>query len=102
VRAYLAHRWRGSPLTGELDDAVQDVFVECFRHGGVLDRMLKREPNSFRAFLYGVTRNIAFRMERGVGRKRQKEPAVDFDPDRLPTSTFNWETVMPSGRRASS
>jgi len=31
VRAYLAARWRGSDLRADLDDAVQEVFVECFR-----------------------------------------------------------------------
>jgi RNA polymerase sigma-70 factor (ECF subfamily) len=34
VRAYRAARWRGSPLRPDLDDAVQEVFVECFRQGG--------------------------------------------------------------------
>jgi RNA polymerase sigma-70 factor (ECF subfamily) len=28
LRAYLAARWRGAPLLQDLDDAVQDVFVE--------------------------------------------------------------------------
>ena len=36
VRAYLAARWRASPILGELDDAVQEVFVACFREGGAL------------------------------------------------------------------
>src|SRR5262249_33343292 len=31
VRAYLAARWRGSHLLRELDDTVQDVFIECLR-----------------------------------------------------------------------
>ena len=31
VRAYLAARWRDSHLRADLDDAVQEVFVECFR-----------------------------------------------------------------------
>ena len=29
VRAYLGVRWRDSKLLRELDDTVQDVFVEC-------------------------------------------------------------------------
>jgi hypothetical protein len=37
VRAYLATRWRRSPVLGELGDAVQEVFVECFRRGGALE-----------------------------------------------------------------
>jgi RNA polymerase sigma factor (sigma-70 family) len=83
VRAYLAHRWLDSRLLGELDDAVQEVFLECFRSGGVLDRIREDEPDSFRAFLYGVTRNVALRFERSAGRKRQGEPPSSQDPEGL-------------------
>ena len=38
VRAYLAGRWRGSPWIGELEDAVQEVFIECFKPDGVIER----------------------------------------------------------------
>lgn len=84
VRAYLAHRWRTSPFLSELEDAVQDVFLECFRHGGVLDRMREKQPDSFRAFLYGVTRNVALRVERRLSRDRQNMPSVEIDEERLP------------------
>jgi DNA-directed RNA polymerase specialized sigma24 family protein len=63
VRAYLAARWQGSPLLADLDDAGQDVFVECFRQGGVLDAATAGHVPSFRAFLYGVVRNVARRFE---------------------------------------
>ncbi len=63
VRAYLADRWRGSALRNELDDAVQDVFVECFRQGGALEAADGGRVPSFRAFLYGVVRNVARRFE---------------------------------------
>jgi RNA polymerase sigma-70 factor (ECF subfamily) len=63
VRAYLAARWRGSPLRSDLDDAVQEVFVECFRHGGALEAAGDGRVSSFRAFLYGVVRNVARRFE---------------------------------------
>jgi RNA polymerase sigma-70 factor (ECF subfamily) len=63
VRAYLAARWRGSPLRPDLDDAVQEVFVECFRQGGVLEAAGAGRVPSFRAFLYGVVRNVARRFE---------------------------------------
>src|SRR5229473_2375643 len=33
VRSYLASRWRSSPCLREIDDAVQEVFVECFKQG---------------------------------------------------------------------
>jgi RNA polymerase sigma-70 factor (ECF subfamily) len=63
VRAYLAARWRGSNRRHDLDDAVQEVFVECFRQGGVLDAVGADRVPSFRAFLYGVVRNVARRFE---------------------------------------
>ena len=63
VRAYLAARWRGSALRADLDDAVQEVFVECFRQGGALDAAGAGRVPNFRAFLYGVVRNVARRFE---------------------------------------
>jgi RNA polymerase sigma-70 factor (ECF subfamily) len=63
VRAYLAARWRGSPLRTDLDDAVQEVFVECFRQGGALEAAEAGRVPGFRAFLYGVVRNVARRFE---------------------------------------
>jgi len=63
VRAYLAARWRGSDLRADLDDAVQEVFVECFRQGGALEAAGAGRLPSFRAFLYGVVRNVARRFE---------------------------------------
>lgn len=63
VRAYLSARWRGSALLAERDDAVQEVFVECFRAGGVLDAAGAGRVPGFRAFLYGVVRNVARRFE---------------------------------------
>jgi RNA polymerase sigma-70 factor (ECF subfamily) len=63
LRAYLAARWRGSPLLQDVDDAVQDVFVECLRPGGALARLDPSRDGGFRAFLYGVARNVALRRE---------------------------------------
>jgi RNA polymerase sigma-70 factor (ECF subfamily) len=63
VRGYLAARWRGSGLRAELDDAVQEVFVECFRQGGAVEAAGAGRVPGFRAFLYGVVRNVARRFE---------------------------------------
>ena len=82
VRMYLAHRWRGTSMLSELDDAIQEVFLELFREGGVLDVVQERRPNSFRSFLYGVSRNVARRREKDIGRQRRRYPAVDIDPER--------------------
>ena len=80
ARSYLGARWQGSPLRSELEDAVQEVFVECFKEGGVLERASPGNVRSFRAFLLGVVRNISLRFEsRGRGRK-EVQPPTDFSP----------------------
>src|SRR5215213_6138181 len=63
IRAYLGARWRVSGLRTDLDDAVQEVFVECFRSGGALEAAGAGRVPNFRAFLYGVVRNVARRFE---------------------------------------
>jgi RNA polymerase sigma-70 factor (ECF subfamily) len=81
VRAYLAARWRGSACLGEIDDTVQEVFVECFKRGGVLQRVEPGRPGGFRAFLYGVVRNVALRVEASKARARERQSAEKVDLD---------------------
>ena len=51
-------------MNDEVEDAVQDVFVECFRDEGALTKVNPDEPNSsFRKYLYVLVRNIARRVE---------------------------------------
>jgi RNA polymerase sigma-70 factor (ECF subfamily) len=76
VRSYLAARWRGSPLVQETEDATQDVFVECLREGGVLDRAMPDRAGGFRAFLYGVVRNVALRVESSRARQQAHRAEV--------------------------
>jgi RNA polymerase sigma-70 factor (ECF subfamily) len=78
----LSARWRGSALLPERDDAVQEVFFECFRRGGVLGAVGAGRVPSFRAFLYGVVRNVARRFE--------SRPVRITDP--LPDIPTNEET----------
>ena len=73
VRECLAARLRGSPLLADLDDAVQEVFVECFRAGGALERADPRRPAGFRPFLGGVIRNVARRMEDAHSSRRETQ-----------------------------
>jgi RNA polymerase sigma-70 factor (ECF subfamily) len=78
VRAYLAARWRTG--TREVDDAAQDVFVECFKANGVLAKADAERPGGFRAFLFGAVRNVALRREAGrrpAGRLPADLPADD-------------------------
>jgi RNA polymerase sigma factor (sigma-70 family) len=81
IRAYLAARWQSSPLLAEREDAVQEVFVECFRQGGVLEAAQTGRVQSFRAFLYAVIRNIARRFESRPARAAGPLPDVPADED---------------------
>ncbi|MEZ6195587.1 MAG: sigma-70 family RNA polymerase sigma factor [Planctomycetota bacterium] len=65
VASYLQTRWRGLPAAERLGDAVQDVFAECLRAGGVLERIDELRSRSFRGFLFGVVRNVARQHEKG-------------------------------------
>jgi RNA polymerase sigma-70 factor (ECF subfamily) len=84
VRTYLAARWRGSPLLQDLDDALQEVFVACFEPGGALARAEPDRPGGFRAYLYGVARNVARRVEARKARGREHQPPSDPGLDQLP------------------
>jgi RNA polymerase sigma-70 factor (ECF subfamily) len=86
VRAYLSARWRGSALRYELDDATQEVFVECFRQGGAVEVAGAGRVHGFRAFLYGVIRNVARRFESRTVRAAGPLPenaAVELSQSRL-------------------
>jgi RNA polymerase sigma factor (sigma-70 family) len=84
VRAYLAARWRKSrALLQSIDDATQEVFLDCFKRGGVLERVVENQQSGFRAFLYGVVRNIARRAEERLTRQREQQPSEDFEPEEI-------------------
>ena len=76
IRTYLGARWRGAPISQEIDDAAQEVFVECFRPGGALGRAAGE--TAFRGFLYGVVRNVARRIEERRAR-RGVQPGSHLD-----------------------
>ena len=69
VRAYLRARWKGGPLISECEDAEQEVFVRCFSEQGPLSRVTMSDSSGFRAFLYGICRNVAREMESERGRR---------------------------------
>jgi RNA polymerase sigma factor (sigma-70 family) len=86
VEAYLAARWRGA--RHDADDAAQDVFVECFRAGGLLEKANPEHNGGFRAFLLGAVRNVARRHE---ARKRlaAQLPADLPADDTAPAEAFD-------------
>jgi len=94
VRAYLGARWRESAYLGELDDAVQEVFVECFRRGGVLDKVERERAGGFRAFLYGVVRNVALRVESRRAKRRERQLSSSFDLDRVESDEATLSRVF--------
>jgi RNA polymerase sigma-70 factor (ECF subfamily) len=80
VRSYLTARWGDSVLRQSIDDAVQEVFVECFRHDGPLARADRAREGGFRPFLFGLVRNVARRFEnREVARRKAKQSRVDLN-----------------------
>jgi RNA polymerase sigma-70 factor (ECF subfamily) len=81
VRAYLAARWRDSPLRDHLEDATQEMFVECFRDGGAIEATGAGGVPEFRAFLYGVVRNVARRFESRPARAASPLPEIAIDDD---------------------
>ena len=67
-------------MASEIDDGVQEVFVACFRDGGVLDGN-EEIREGFGAFLYGVIRNVALQFERGRGRRKERiEVGIEQEP----------------------
>jgi len=83
IRAYLRARWREGALREEVEDASQEVFLECFRQQGVLAGIAPAAIGSFRAFLLGVVRNVARRAEKRRARKREVQPPTTFEVDHL-------------------
>jgi len=83
IHSYVSARWPSPPLRDTLEDAVQEVFVECFKEGGVLDRAGPESLGSFRAFLLGVARNVSLRFESRLSRDRDLVAAQEFNPDRM-------------------
>jgi len=79
VRSCLEARWRASPLAGEVEDAVQVVFLECCRDGGALEKVWPGKPGSFRSFLYTVVKNVAHRFEVGRARSRARRAGSRFE-----------------------
>ena len=83
VRAYLVARWRRRLNASELEDAVQDVFLACLEPGGVLERARAGEGQGFRAFLFGVVRNVAAGIERSRLAAKDAAGAESFRADEL-------------------
>ena len=73
ARRLLAARWTGGPFEQEVDDAVQEVFVEVLRPRGALRRVDRDHEGSIRSYFATVVRHVALRIEKGrVSRYREQ------------------------------
>ena len=82
VRRYVTARWKRSRWHGHLEDAVQQVFVECLKPEGVLTQVSRDDAWGFRSYLYGVSRNVARSFEKRRGTSMSDslpEPAAGED-----------------------
>jgi RNA polymerase sigma factor (sigma-70 family) len=82
IRAYLGARWRASSLREQIDDAVQEVFVAFLAPHGALEKASDAWPGGFRAWLYGVVRNVARGFEKRLVRGRELPAGSEIDLDR--------------------
>ncbi len=80
VKAYLCHRWRSSGYIQFVEDAVQELFLECFKNGGILEKADRDRPGGFRAYLYAVARNVALRFETKHAKQKERSAPSQFDP----------------------
>jgi DNA-directed RNA polymerase specialized sigma24 family protein len=65
VRPTSARAGRRRRCASEIDDGVQEVFIDCLRDDGALGRSDPARP--FRPFLFGVARTVALRFEQRSG-----------------------------------
>jgi RNA polymerase sigma factor (sigma-70 family) len=85
VRAYLGARWGNGPRAAQIDDAVQETFVECFRENGALERVERSPTEKFRTFLYAVVRNVALRFEERAAREHAHRAAESTPLEAIPS-----------------
>lgn len=84
VRTFLSQRWAGKHKGLDVDDALQDVFVDCLRPDGALQRLDGGREGGFRGFLYGVVRNVARRHEERCQNRQRRDgelPEAGFESD---------------------
>jgi RNA polymerase sigma factor (sigma-70 family) len=75
IKAYLAARWRVPHEHEDVGDAAQEVLLQCFRPDGALERVEPGRASGFRAFLYGIVRNVAAMAERKRSRIHETQAA---------------------------
>jgi RNA polymerase sigma-70 factor (ECF subfamily) len=93
ISSYLAARWRRARDHQDVSDGVQEVFMQCFKPGGALGRADSDRPGGFRAFLYGITRNVAGTIEASRAR-RVREQGGGEEIDLVPSDDATVSRVF--------
>jgi RNA polymerase sigma-70 factor (ECF subfamily) len=94
VRTYLGARWRNRLSGDEFEDAIQDVFVECLREGGVLQNVRALREGSFRQYLFGAVRNMALRIENARARRLDSPESRALEAEAIPQSETTLSRVF--------
>lgn len=94
VRAYFRSRWKTNAGSEHADDAVQEVFLECFKEGGALEKIASARTGGFRAFLQAVARNVALRIEERRAKALGRRSDESRDLDRLATDQSGPEAAF--------
>ncbi len=93
VRRVLAKRWLGTIFCNDFDDAIQEVFIECFKPGGVIERADSRRGNSFRTLLFQVASHVAARFERSHRRWQSQGMDEDLLNEMATTHASGYDVV---------
>ncbi|MCZ6786831.1 MAG: sigma-70 family RNA polymerase sigma factor [Planctomycetota bacterium] len=94
IRAYLVARWRHTALFDQVEDAAQQVLLDCFKKDGALSRADPDRETGFRAFLYGVVRNVALTVERKRARTRERQTTSSVDLEAFESKEDSCATVF--------
>lgn len=94
VRAYLSARWHDQPYLSQLEDAQQEVFLECIKDGGVLVRFDPNAGCGFRQFLYGVVRRTAQKFETQAARQWKRKSPGSFHPEQMPLDETSLSRIF--------
>jgi DNA-directed RNA polymerase specialized sigma24 family protein len=96
VRRYLAARWRLSPEHEQVSEGVQDAMLQLFKPGGALQNARESSEGGFRAYLYGLVRNVALMIERSARRRSDRRDQSGLDLDQTTSSKTRPRSRKPS------
>jgi len=94
IQAYVAARWRLPVQDERVTEAVQEVFLQCFKEGGALEKVDDSRAGGFRAYLYGVTRNVTRTFENRRARRRGRSPDGTPSPEELEAREATLSSVF--------